>query len=68
MPKAARVSIFAASEKTAKQVSPPTVTPDPSISFNDVVIVLKKDLDLTELLKNESNCKINYCGKHFDGE
>lgn len=43
-PKAAPANIFSVSEKGAKQGPAPTVSPDPSISFNDVVIALKKDL------------------------
>ena len=43
-PKAATANIFAASEKGAQQGPPQTVTPSPSISFNDVVIAVKKDL------------------------
>lgn len=43
-PNVAPANIFAASEKGSKQGSPPTPTPDPSISFNDIVIAVKKDL------------------------
>ncbi|MES2050041.1 MAG: TIGR02594 family protein [Pseudomonadota bacterium] len=43
-PKNAPANIFSASEQGAKQGPPATPTPDPSISFHDVVIAVKKDL------------------------